>query len=588
MSPRTIPSGFYAGPDALARAIGKKWARKAAADQVAADDAVDTAEKSPVPTIVQADDVWRLTVDGAVTEHDTRAEAFAAVEASEWFAGTIARKHDDKWPKLAAGRWVDAASIEDLPAAHDGSQIVDAFIDDMIRNLDAASTAPPVDGGGVSEPHETVYNSDALAAGRVFAGVRVTGADGRPHLWLWVRLDATVDSEVEDQRWAFGSIAFWPDDVDRYSKEPIGARLVSYALTNFPFVDALEPHQPRAERSHTNRAGPWLALTRSRTTSMSKQSAATKSNDKTVRGIAKDKLAELARSLGIAEKDLENYWAFSDAVGALIQGAKIEQVTEGGAAAAPPGDDAAAGKAAPPAEGTVTPARAEDDAGKPDAAAAGADDAANEALLSDVVSALREVFGQPDADPAALLDMLKSSSDAFKGALGGGDPAPNAGEGGQDAAGKSATAIHAELIGMRTQQKADREELSKLRAEVRARAIGDEIDAKFRSAKIAPPAGEDRAELVALCEKSGDEYPRVVALALRGVNRPPQGTVLDADKRTEPAVARDGETDQEAELAAATAEVMRTKPGLSNQEIYSQAYALMRSRTRGKPAVTAA
>ena len=39
-----------------------------------------------------------------------------------------------------------------------------------------------------------------------------------------------------------GSVAFVESDVHPYTGEPIGARLISYALTDKPYIGGLEPH----------------------------------------------------------------------------------------------------------------------------------------------------------------------------------------------------------------------------------------------------------------------------------------------------------------------------------------------------------
>lgn len=561
MPPKSIRAGLYAGPSALARAAGYSLARHTmrageepeGADEAATDD---------VPTLALVDGEWALTVDGAETRYATRAEAFAAFEESTWFTESLGRKHPESWHALAPLRFVDAAAVEDIPAAHDGSQIQAQFIDEMVRNLGAAKTAPPVDGAGVSQAHETIYNGDAKSPGRIFAGLRVTGEDEQPHLWLWIRVTPDIDAEMDEQLWSFGSIAFVAGDSDRYTDQPIGARLVSYALTNFPFVDDLEPHQPRVERStKRNRAGAWLAITRSRNIAMpnKKPAPAARSlsaDEITKRGPVGDKLAEIYKSLGL-DMNESDYWKVCDALSALKTVATAENAVEGGAPA-PAGDDAA--RAAAEAEAKV---RAEDAAKM-------------EAFAAEAMAALKDIFGQPEADAAALLDLLKASSDAFKGAVQGDKkPADNAGEGGQDAEGERAA--KAEAIALRAQVKANGEELAKLRAEVRARQVQDYVDAKYRSAKLNPPQGKDREELLALCDKAGDEWQRMVDFSLRSVNVPPSGTAID-DKDARPVVPAGAGDSDEVLLATARAEILEKDPNIGKKALRSQSYALAMAR----------
>jgi hypothetical protein len=539
----TIRAGYYSGPDALARAVGRGSSAARAEDDASAFEPTHA-----TPSIALDGDEWTVRVDGETLTASDRDLAFALIEGSEWFRDCVAAKHPDKWHALAVGRWVDAASVEDIPAAHDGSQIKAEFIDQIIGNLTAARTAPPVDGGGISDPHETVYAPDAAAAGRVFAGVRVEGEDGRPHLWLWVRLDVKVDAEVDAQQWAFGSIAFVSSSEDRYTGQPIGARLISYALTNFPFVDALEPHQPRAERSQPrNRAGETLAVTRSRKNYMPN------TTDSTVaaRGPAADMLADLAAMLGISAEDAAGEGAMEKMKEAIAALQKL-----------------AAEEADAPAARAVM----------------GLDGEALEMFTADVVTSLRDVFGQPDAEPAALLDMLKSSADAFKGALGGAAPADDAGEGGQRQADDAGTAARAEVVGMRAQLDAMRTELAALRGRERSREINDHVDASFRAAKLSPPQGDDRKELLALCDGAGDDWKRIVTFALRSVNVPPAGTVLADESNAQPVAVNGGvggsaEEEFDRAIEVARAELKRENPSISKRELRAKSYEMARART---------
>lgn len=479
---------------------------------------------------------------------DARADALSFVEQSQEFADSLERKHHDKWERLAPGRWLDAAALEDLPAHHDGSQVTVDAIDDMARNLASAATAPPIDGGGISEPHETVRAGDSKAAGRVFFGVRVDGEDERPHLWLWARLDETVDAEVDDQQWAHGSVAFIEQDSDRYTGEDIGARLVSYALTNFPFTETLEPHAPRA-RSLRNQpdAGTWLAFTRSRNPMpRNDRKQAAEAIKTAARGPALDKLAELAAALGLELEEGQDSWAkIMEAVDALKKDAAAEAEAE----------------AEPEAERSVV------------RAVAGLEGEALELYVSDTLAALGDLFGQPDAEPAALLEMLRASLDAFKGALGGNPPAEDAAMGGQDESERAiATAARAEVIGLRARFEQQGKQLAELVDEKRAREIADHIDASFRSAKLSPPQGADREELARLCRSAGADWQSVVKLALRSVNVPGAGLVTSPNAPT-----RDVIAGRDSAVAAARADIAAKEPGLSRRELRARSYAVAKA-----------
>jgi len=505
------------------------------------------------PEIRYADGSWSVALeDGDPLEVDSREDALAIVEQSEWFAETLEIKHEEKW-KLAPGRWVDAAAEEDMPAAHDGSRVFAQLIDEMVRNLADADTAPPIDGAGVSDPHETIRNGDAKAAGRVFAGVRVDDEDGRPHLWLWIRTTEEVDQQIDNHEWAHGSIAFLSSDRDRYTDEEIGARLISYALTNFPFTGGLEPHAPRARSMTTNkRAGETLAFTRSREIMPSnrrKQTAA----DIAARGEIMDKLKELAAFLGLELDDAMEPWGpIMDRITALQSAAKVEEIVDAGEPAA----------------------ESEESERAAVRAVAGMEGEALEVWVSDALAVLGAIFGDESLDPAALLDMLKVSQDAFKGALGGAPAAEDAGPGGQDEeAERAGAAARAEVIGLRAQLDAARKEASALREVQRSRDIADHIDASFNAAKLSPPQGKDRAELERICRTAGDGWKDIVSLALRGANVPPSGV------RTEPAKpTQHQEVDASKAIAAARAELKIREPELTNKQLRARSYELAKQR----------
>ncbi|MCC7539236.1 MAG: hypothetical protein IT379_23640 [Deltaproteobacteria bacterium] len=516
MTTRSLSAQYFATAADLRAAIA---ARRGPAGAVEADpvetpdgpiDPDAREETPPVITWDAAAEGYQLDSDDDATIYATRAEALAALTETTWFADALERKR--KPEGLAEPRWFDAAAVEDMPSASDGSQVAEQMIDDMVRNLAAEKTPITIDGAGVSEVHSSVYDSGVAAAGYGYVGVKLLDEEGRAHLYLYGACIPEVDERIDKKQMQWGSIAFVANATHRYSADgapvAIGARLISYALTNQPFIDGLEPH---ASRANANTSGRRFAITRSRKT-MATRKPTSRNAPPTQRGPMSDALNALAKILNIevpAEMNEQQIaWAISDKAHALASAAGVEDLTALASGIAGPSENAA--RAGEPA--------AERAEGMPE------DAAATEALALDMVTELRRLMGLgDDATAAAVLEALKAMAD---GSLAGEAPVDeNAAEGGQPVEASRSDESRSEVIGLRAAFKSMETEVRALRASQRTREISDRIDERFRAAKIQPPEGEDRAELIEMCRARGDAWAKPIEFALRSVNVPAQGVV---------------------------------------------------------------
>lgn len=467
----------------------------------------DSYDIGPAPSLRADGDAWVVEMEGEeIARTETRTDAFAIVRETAWFEEALSRKQPDALgvgERLAEPRWIDAASEEDVEAIA-GGQLTSEGIDQIVRNLAGIRTAPIVDGGGVSEVHGSVkqWNDATLAAGYVLVGVRVTGADGEPHLWLYVTLLPEVDDAVERGMLLFGSVAFVEEDVHPYTGEPIGARLISYALTDKPYIGGLEPHaprnavrsadQPRVVRARsrklmnkTTQAAKEAALARARS---GLQARGTLSKNAT-RGQLLDALRELATKFGITWNDKTSAydlaWQIEDRVFSMAAGASVEDNVPNFGTPAPAATDPAATTAASqPAASAAEGARSQPDPSTPAPGTPGASDAfADPAARADQpaggaenpegastestestdksndpaervdgfdsdesamlwlqsdIDFWREVTGMTEATPAELADARDSAKDAIAAVLAG-DAGDDEDEGDEDEGG-SATA----------------------------------------------------------------------------------------------------------------------------------------------------
>ena len=124
-----------------------------------------------------------------------------------------------------------------------GIEITRATLEHLLASIKRAETPIPVDGGGISAPHEMVRDSGAGAAGWLLDSVITEDKRGRAHLWGWVELMPEVAQAIASGALLFGSVAYDEGGIDRETGDAIGPSLHSYALTNKPFVPGLHPHR---------------------------------------------------------------------------------------------------------------------------------------------------------------------------------------------------------------------------------------------------------------------------------------------------------------------------------------------------------
>lgn len=375
----------------------------------------DSYDIGPAPSVRADGDAWVVEMEGEeIARTETRTDAFAVVRDTAWFTEALERKQPDALgvgERLAEPRWIDAASEEDVEAIA-GGQLTAEGIDEIVRNLAGIRTAPIVDGGGVSEVHASVtqWSKATLAAGYVLVGVRVVGTDGEPHLWLYVTLLPEVDDAVERGMLLFGSVAFVEEDVHPYTGDPIGARLISYALTDKPYIGGLEPHAPRnavrsADQPRVVRARSRMLM--NKTTQAAKEAALARARSgfqargtlskNATRGQLLDALRELATKFGITWNDktsaFDLAWQIEDRVYALGVGASVEDNVPNFSSPAPAAPSAASTAPATTPDATAASQPAGDASrSQQDPAASQQDPAAASAASSD------------SSDPAARAD----------------------------------------------------------------------------------------------------------------------------------------------------------------------------------------
>jgi hypothetical protein len=456
---------------------------------------------------------------------ESKDEAFAALEETEWFQEAVRRKQPEKLgaggKRLAPPRWFDAAAVEELPATT-GGQVTEAGIDEMVRNLAGVRKAPIIDGGGLGNVHHSAHATDTDAAGFVYAGVKVVGDDAddpeRAHLWLYGSLLPEVDERVESGRMVYGSICFTESSNHPYTDECIGATLISYALTNSPYIEGLEPHQPRSRNSTGQ---PGLVYSRS-TPVMAKRSD--------------------------------------------------------GPDTSGPGQQNTAPNAAPASE----PTRAEGDSPP-------SDPAALEQAVAMMIAEAERISGQSGLTAEQALDILKglpevkAPGDAEKNAGPGGQeegraadeaappPAPDSTE-------RSAHA-RAEAVALRAQLSKLEGEVTALRAAQTEREMHDHIEARYAAAKLTSPKGADRDELMAVCRDLhavGRDWKGLVERSLKAVNVPPRGVVTAPNEHTR-ANGVEPTSPKEA-ITLCKAELKQKRPELDGKALRAEAYELVKQR----------
>lgn len=124
-----------------------------------------------------------------------------------------------------------------------GIEITRETLEHLLASVKRSETPIPVDGGGISLPHEMVRDSGVGAAGWILDAAIMEDKSGRAHLWGYVELLPEVADAVAAGQLLFGSVAYDEGGLDRETGEPVGPTLHSYALTNKPFVPGLQPHR---------------------------------------------------------------------------------------------------------------------------------------------------------------------------------------------------------------------------------------------------------------------------------------------------------------------------------------------------------
>lgn len=380
---------------------------------------------------------------------------------------------------IGVWRWLDATAEEPEPMP-DGSQVTREVIAALAARLNRSS-AVPMD-GGTSEAHQQLRETSTHADGFAHVGVEVRDLDGRWHLFLYCEIDPDVARAIDSGRLAYGSIGFTED-----------GRLLQHALTNVPAVEGLRPNN--AIRT----SGGTRVFFRSMEIRMSKNKIAKRATLAEVEPLLAEMTGASTEDLGtVIVEMVARVKAEHDAV----ESAPSEMAVEAD------GERSASVRAL--LEGF-------------------ADEAAQDAFTSEVLGALRDIFGQPDASPAAVLDMLKSSVAAFKGALGVAEPAPDAGTG-DAAAMTAARAALAEVPRLRA-------EIERLRAGIARRDLRESIARRAADARVSLAQGDvDQLVSDVLATTDPGARERAIERALRAAQAVPSGDVFarTAAQRTQP------------------------------------------------------
>lgn len=432
-----------------------------------------------------------------VSSHESLAEALdAALVANGLVVGDGVLRGEDG-SKIGSFRWLDGTAEEAEPI-EDGSQVTRDLIARMASMIDPASPVP-MDGAEHGAAHSQLYDTSTRADGYVHAGIEGLAPDkgwpaGRWHLYERCELSPVAVRDVDLGLLAYGSIGF----------DPTSGRLLQHALTNVPAVTGLAPN-------NAIRSAGRVAFRTRRIDMTTPPKAPSK------RGPAMDLINEIAVKLGLkvddfAEDSWEAYEKLRGSLFPLIEAAKVERILEGGAPAPVEGEPV--GLSADPAKAAAR------------ALPGFADDAAQETFTSEALGILRDIFGQAEGEPASVLDMLKASAAAFKGAIQTApDPAASDAQATADAAALTSSA-----------EPAVRSLSSKVEAltnEIAKRDVRDDIERRFRAADVSMPKAEDIETLVVDALKlDAQARSRFVDMAVSSRTAPPKGDVFG--KRSAP------------------------------------------------------
>lgn len=450
----------------------------------------------PYVVLRPSKDTWQLSADGERIEpagievahretgevsstHDTVREALDAALVANGIAvsGGVLRGEDGA--KIGAFRWLDGTA-EEPEAADDGSQVTRELIAQMAAKIDPSSPVP-MDGAEHGGAHQQLYDASTRADGYVHAGIEGRDGAGRWHLYIYSELSPKAARDVDLGLLAYGSIGF----------DQSAGRLLQHALTNVPAVEGLAPNNAIRNAGRVSFRTRRIDMT-------------TPPKTPSKRGPALDLLMSVAEKLSLsapADESPEEIARFGADMLARIEPAEVEPEAP----------------VEMSADATQAAARA---------LPGFADDAAQETFTSEALGILRDIFGQAEGDPASVLDMLKASAAAFKGAIQTApDPAASDAQATADAAALTSSA-----------EPAVRSLSSKVEAltnEIAKRDVRDDIERRFRAADVSMPKAEDIETLVVDALKlDAQARSRFVDMAVSSRTAPPKGDVFG--KRSAP------------------------------------------------------
>ncbi len=472
----------------------------------------------PYVVIAKADGADLARRDGeVVSTHASLREALDAALVANGLTVGDGVLRSESGDHVGSFRWLDGTA-EEAESAEDGSQVTRDLIARMAAMIDPASPVP-MDGAEHGAAHSQLYDTSTRADGYVHAGIEGLAAPdkdwpaGRWHLYERCELSPVAVRDVDTGLLAYGSIGF----------DPTSGRLLQHALTNVPAVLGLAPNNAIRSAGRISFRTRRIDMTTPPKTNASK------------RGAALDLLVSVAEKLSIAapaDESPEEIARFSEAMLARIEPAEVE---------------------------AEAPAEMSADTSAARALAGFADDAAQETWTSEVLSILRDVFGQAEGEPAAVLDMLKSSSAAFKGSIGAApDPAAADAQAVADAAALTSKAEPA--------MRALSSKVDALTSEIARRDVRDSIKERFRSADVSMPSAEDLETLVTDALKlDSAARSRFVDMAVASKVPPPKGDVFG--KRSAPVTPADVKSAIEEALPALRA----AHPGEPEHFLYARA-----------------
>jgi hypothetical protein len=508
-----------------------------------------------MPHVSATAEGWQVVATGDVytSLREALDGALAGVAAHE----KPAYFRDADGAENGAYRWLPAVAEEDAPLR--GVRIDATAVDEMAAHLNSSPRAIPIDGGTADSPaHGTMFDPGTKANGRGHWMVTALNASGKVEGYLWAELLPSVAVDVDSGRLGEGSVHIRFESLD--GETPRGVEYASHALLNDPGVDTLAPansvraattalrSMPMAGRSmasakKTTTRAAGRGTGDMKTTLRAKLIEAIAKNLKTEakRGPALDKLAEIARALGVdidAEMSGDSWDSpISQAVSALKQMASAEKVLEGLPADAPAPD---AARARALARSAVI------------AAALGlAEDASDE----DIVAAIEKM--KTDAKP----DEPPAEDEAAKAAK-------------EEAARSARTAKD---LGAKVAELAAKvAEYEPIVAQHKARERDEKIDAACRA------KGVTSAPSIARAREHAAEFGEAAALKfIAGIAAPPTGTIAQPTTSRSAApesvlVAPSGEVDSDAATAMARAAVEAEQPALRGPALHQAVLARAR------------